>query len=346
MQHAAQAGGGVGSLAERLPVQAHGERVPARVRTPFHGGVELGGHVGEAGDRLRAVADLGLEVLPGAPPGRFQAFETLDLGVGFGFGQDAHVPGGQRGDLAVGQRGHVAADVLGVPAGGLAVDDLVDELGLAGDGLPHVGVEAALGDVPVDLHLGVLVALAQDAAFPLGHVRGPPRAVQVVQGDRDVLDVGPDSHEAGRADQDRDLAGAGGGEQLGLGLVGLGLVHEPDRAGVDAVLGELAAQVLIGVPAALAAGGAEVAEDDLEAARDGQQVPVGVVVGVVAVLVLDPGDVLRGDVEFPGLRRPQPGQPRVQRGQPAVVGDLEHVVFVGQDGVAAHGLGPAGQVAA
>jgi hypothetical protein len=115
----------------------------------------------------------------------------------------------------------------------------------------------------------VLVALAQDAAFPLGHVRGPPRAVQVVQGDRDVLDVGPDSHEAGRADQDRDLAGAGGGEQLGLGLVGLGFVHEPDRAGVGAVLGELAAQVLIGVPAALAAGGAQVAEDDLEAARDG-----------------------------------------------------------------------------
>ena len=121
-------------------------------------------------------------------------------------------------------------------------------------------------------------------------------------------------------------------------------MHEPDRAGVGAVPGELAAQVLIGVPAALAAGGAEVAEDDLEAARDGQQVPVAVVVAVAAVLMLDPGDVLRGHVEFPGLRRPQPGQPRVQRGQPPVVGDLEHVVFVGQDRAAAHGLSTPGQV--
>ena len=67
--------GGVGSLAERLTVQAHGERIPAGVHMPLDGGIELGGHVGEAGDRPRVVADLGLQVLPGARPGRFQVLE-------------------------------------------------------------------------------------------------------------------------------------------------------------------------------------------------------------------------------------------------------------------------------
>ena len=71
-QRAAQAGGGVGPLAEYLPVEAHGERVAAGVGAPRDGGAELGGHVGEAGDRLRAVADLGFEVLLGASPGRFR----------------------------------------------------------------------------------------------------------------------------------------------------------------------------------------------------------------------------------------------------------------------------------
>jgi len=46
---------------------------------------------------------------------------------------------------------------------------------------PHVDVEAAFGGVADDLDLGVLVALADDAAFALLDVGGAPGAVDVVQ---------------------------------------------------------------------------------------------------------------------------------------------------------------------
>jgi hypothetical protein len=54
---------------------------------------------------------------------------------------------------------------------------------------PHVAVEGALGKVAADLDFGVEVDLADDAAFALGDVDGPPGLVEVVQGDSAVLDA-------------------------------------------------------------------------------------------------------------------------------------------------------------
>ena len=141
------------------------------------------------------------------------------------------------------------------------------------------------------LHFGVVVALAQDAAFALGDVGGPPGAVEVVQGDGADLDVGADAHLLGGADENGDAAGAAGGEQLALVPVGLRLVDEPDRLARQPAAGELVAEFVVDVPAI--AGGAQVAEDELQAAPDGSVLPVRGRVDVVAVLVPDGGDPAR-----------------------------------------------------
>ena len=59
-----------------------------------------------------------------------------------------------------------------------------DEAGLALQQLPAGGVDAALGGVGVELDLVILVALALDTAFALLDLRGEPRNVEMMEGDR------------------------------------------------------------------------------------------------------------------------------------------------------------------
>ena len=114
---------------------------------------------------------------------------------------------------------------------------IVDEPGLAFQGLPEVPVEGPGREVANDLDFGVQVALADDAAFALGDVGGPPGGVEVVQGNGAVLDVSTDAGFFGGADQDGDVAGAAGGEQPGQVGVVPRLVHEPDRVSGQAAGG-------------------------------------------------------------------------------------------------------------
>ena len=74
--------------------------------------------------------------------GSLEAGEPLDLGGQFGLLDEQGVVGGDRGDLGVVQG--VLADVLDGAHVEAATHDLVDELALAFDGLPHIGVEALL----------------------------------------------------------------------------------------------------------------------------------------------------------------------------------------------------------
>ena len=57
------------------------------------------------------------------------------------------------------------------------------------------------------MDLFILVALALNAALPLGQVAGPPGAVQVMQRHKAVLHIGPGSHLLGTAEQNAHLAG-------------------------------------------------------------------------------------------------------------------------------------------
>ena len=114
--------------------------------------------------------------------------------------------------------------------------------------LPHVGIERAFGDVPVYSDVRVLVCLALDSAVALGDVSRPPRNVEMVQGDRPRLDVGADPHLLRRAEDHVHVPGAAGREQAGLLDVVACLVDVADPVGGDAAVGELVAELVVGVP--------------------------------------------------------------------------------------------------
>ena len=135
-----------------------------------------------------------------------QSAETAQLGVDVGFLDDQWIP--RRDSLDLGVCECRAVDVLDMAQVTAAGHDLVDEFGFRFERLPHVGVETAFGDVPVNLHLGVAIALPENSSLTLLHVRRTPRRVEVVQRNQPLLHIraGPDLLRA--AHEDADFAGA------------------------------------------------------------------------------------------------------------------------------------------
>ena len=203
--------------------------------------------------------------------GLAQPLQSGQLGVGTRLLQDEGVAGSQGLDLGVGQGG--VAHVVHLPTGDIAAQDLMDERCLALDGLPAEHVEGTLGHIAGDGHLGVLVALTDGTALPLGDVGGPPRAVHVVQRAETALDVGAHPHLLGGADEHRHPPVTAAGEELGLGLVVAGLVDETDAPRRHPPRHQLVAEFAIHAPAAIGPGRAQVAEDDLQAPRRGDGCP-------------------------------------------------------------------------
>ena len=124
--------------------------------------------------------------------------------------------------------------------------DLGDEPGFRLQRLPHIGVEAPFGDVAVDRHLLVRVALPEDAALPLLDLGGLPRGVEVMQGHQPLLDVGAGAHLGRRADQDAHRALADLLEQGLLLGVGVGVAHDGDLVAGDAVIDQLLGDLVVG----------------------------------------------------------------------------------------------------
>ena len=274
--------------------------------------------------------------------GSFESGETGDVGVDRGLLQDERVAGGERLDLGEGQG--LVADVVDVAVGQVASGHLGDERGLPFEGLPHVGVEAALGDVAQHPDLGVLVPLAEDASIALLDVGRTPRRVEVVHGDGTRLHVGADAHGLGGADEYRHRAVAARGEELRFGHVGLGVLHVADRAGVDASPDQEVAQLVVGVPPGRSRRG-HVAEHELERARSHGELTVLVGVAEVAGGVMDRGDPLRCNGELASVGgRALTDEAEVECGTPAVTGDLQHVVLARVDGSVADALGPGCEV--
>ena len=103
-----------------------------------------------------------------------------------------------------------------------------DKAGLRLQCLPHIGVEAPFGDVAVDRHFLVLVALPEDAALALLDLGRLPGGVEMVQGDQPFLHVGAGAHLLRAADQHPDLAAADLIEQGSFLGVGVGVADGGD----------------------------------------------------------------------------------------------------------------------
>ena len=108
-----------------------------------------------------------------------QLVELADFGVDFDLFHHGGIAGGDGLDFGVGQS--AAVEILGGADRGLAAHHLLDEAGLGFQGLPHIGVERAFGDVAVDFDFGIEIALPQNAALALLDVAGPPGRIEMMQ---------------------------------------------------------------------------------------------------------------------------------------------------------------------
>ena len=152
-----------------------------------------------------------------------------------------------------------------------------------------------------------------------------------MQCDSAGLDVGSGAHFLGGADEHRDLAAVAVIEQAQLVFGFFGVVDEADLLGGhppgDQVVADSAVHVEVVLFLAAFAGGAAVAEDDLQPAGCGHVVTVlGVFVDRVGVLLVHGHDVLS---DCGGPRVGWFGQvdhARVETGFAAIVGDFQDVV--------------------
>ena len=78
----------------------------------------------------------------------------------------------------------------------------------------EVTVKGVFGDIGVDLYLVVFITLSDDTALSLLEVGGTPGAVQVVQGNQFLLDIGAGAHLLCGTEQDPDLSAAYLAEQF------------------------------------------------------------------------------------------------------------------------------------
>ena len=206
-----------------------------------------------------------------------------------------------------------------------------DEPLLVLKGLEQVGIEGPFGDVVVDLHFFVPVALADNTAIALGHIRGLPAHIQVVDCHQPVLYVGACSHLLGAAQQNPDLACTDLGEQfllLGLGVCGVDEGHfalgYPRRQ-------QLLFDVIIDVELPISFGGGQIAEQEL---------------GQLLVLSFFPDlqDIADAGVQLAVrvIRQQRVHQPLVQADLPSVVGDAKHIVLCSIHRTAVNGGSPLG----
>ena len=127
----------------------------------------------------------------------------------------------------------------------------------------QVRIECPFGDVVVNLYLFVPVALSDDTAIALGHIRGLPAHVQVVDRHQPVLNVGPGSHLLGTAQQDPDFARTDLGEQLLLLGLGIGGVDEGYFALRHPRRQQFLFDVIIDVELPISLGGGQITEQEL-----------------------------------------------------------------------------------
>ena len=164
--------------------------------------------------------------------GRAQPGQPDQLGVHLGFFDDERITRRDGFDLGIGQRGGI--HVFKPAHGHIAAHHLGNKLRLGLQRLPHIGVERAFGDVSINLHGGVFVALPENPPLALFHVSRPPRRVQMMQRNQPLLDIGAGTHFLCAAEQNSHFACSNRTEQAQLRVVGIVILNEGDFVFRDA----------------------------------------------------------------------------------------------------------------
>ena len=156
----------------------------------------------------------------------FQQLQLGHLNVQIHLFLDHGVAAGQCLDLGIRKR--LLVYIFGGADRRFAGHNLRYEFLFALHKLVKVGVKGAFGDVAVNVHLRVFVALPDNAPLTLLKVGRTPRAIQMVQSDELLLTVGASTHALGAAQQDTHLTAPHLAEQVFLLRLALGVVDEGD----------------------------------------------------------------------------------------------------------------------
>ena len=159
------------------------------------------------------------------------------------------VAGAERLDLRIVE--HSLIHVLAGPDRGLAGHDLGDELLLVFQHLPEITVESPFCDIPENLHLGVMVALAEDPSFLLFQVRRFPGTVQMVESDQLILHIGAGSQLGCGTKKNTHLAGADFGKEFGLPSLCIRFMDEGDFLLRDPHGNKLVPDVIVDIEASV-----------------------------------------------------------------------------------------------
>ena len=190
-----------------------------------------------------------------------QQFQLGHLNVQVHFFFNHGVAAGQRLDLGIRKRLFVY--IFGGANRRFTGHDLADKFLLALHKLVKVGVEGALGDIAVNVHLRVFVALPDDAPLPLLKVGRTPRTIKVVQGDELLLTVGASAHALGAAQQDTHLTAPHLAEQVFLLYLALGVVDEGDLVFGNTQFQQFCVNIIINAESAVILWGGQVAKNHL-----------------------------------------------------------------------------------
>lgn len=92
----------------------------------------------------------------------------------------------------------------------------------------EVGVKCRFRDVIIDVHLFVLIALTDDSAIALSHIRRTPAYIQMMHRHKQRLDICTGSHFCSAAQQHTHLSAAHLGEKFCFLVLRICVVDELD----------------------------------------------------------------------------------------------------------------------
>ena len=138
--------------------------------------------------------------------------------------------------------------------------DLTDEFLLAFDQLIKVTVEGVFGNIGVDVHFGVFIALSNDTTFSLLQIRRSPGAVKMMEGYQTLLYICACTHFLSRADEDSDLTASHLSEHFLFLNFGIGGVNIGNFFGGNAFGNEFVSQIVIDIELVITVRRGEIAE--------------------------------------------------------------------------------------
>ena len=212
--------------------------------------------------------------------------------------------------------------------------------------LIKIGVECTLGDIAENFYLRILVALPHDATKALLEVAGPPGTIEIMQGNKPVLDIGACAHFGRAAHEDAHLASTHFGKQLLFLLLGFGIMDKGNFLLRNTLCHELLFQVVIHIRKLIRyhfidpfciflhfnrrilVRRRQVAENQLGAA-------------LIFGLRPDTGDIAGAgcDLAVGVIGGQRVDKAHIQRQLPSIVGDAEHIVRAGIDRTGTDTLG-------